>query len=345
VDPLSSLTYYRRHKRQALLLASIVVLATLGLYATVGMMTPIRDHMSYITLGPLTRFSMVYPEYDRSLDPAIVSQIRANPGVARVIPENGLGLFFNVPSLAANRDLRVGDTVGRAVVELDRLIPTELVVAGILRPRSEQVLPSGRDSMLIGFASYEYLESHELCSSETVSLFVIPREGRKAELDTWLEESAEAMGTTVWTYAVASHVLGRASQGLFLMIAVVESIIAAVAAIALAALNTIFFGQRKDEFGVLHALGKGRPWLILRTVKETATVAGLAWLIGAAVCVAGLLLAQANIYAPKGLTMDFLNPAPWLFTLPIPLAVVAASAGTIAWALSRLDPVAVIERR
>jgi hypothetical protein len=58
-----------------------------------------------------------------------------------------------------------------------------------------------------------------------------------------------------------------------------------------------------------------------------------------------LLLAQANIYAPKGLGMDFLNLAPWLFTLPIPLAVVAASAGTIAWMLSRLDPVSIIERR
>jgi ABC-type lipoprotein release transport system permease subunit len=248
-------------------------------------------------------------------------------------------------SLAANRDLGIGDAVGRGVNELDRLIPTELVVAGILRLRSEQALPSGRDSMLLGFASYEYLESHELYASETVSLFVIPREGREAELDTWLEEDAEAMGTTVWTYAIASRVLKRASRGLFLMIAVVESIVAIVAAIALAALNTIFFGQRKDEFGVLHALGKGRPWLILRTVKETAAVVGLAWLIGAAVCVAGLLLAQANIYTPKGLTIDFLSPVPWLFTLPIPLAVVAASAGTIGWMLKRLDPVSVIEGR
>ena len=67
--------------------------------------------------------------------------------------------------------------------------------------------------------------------------------------------------------------------------------------------------------------------------------------LGAVICVAGLLLAQANVYAPKGLTMDFLSPVPWLFTLPIPLAVVAASAGTTARTLSKLDPVAIIERR
>jgi hypothetical protein len=43
--------------------------------------------------------------------------------------------------------------------------------------------------------------------------------------------------------------------------------------------------------------------------------------------------------------VNLYNLTPWLFTLPIPLAVVVASAGTISWMLSRLDPVAVIERR
>jgi len=71
----------------------------------------------------------------------------------------------------------------------------------------------------------------------------------------------------------------------------------------------------------------------------------IAWLIGAAVCVIGLVLAQVSIFVPKGMSLDFTNPAPWLFTLPIPLAVIAASAGVIAWLLSRLDPVSIIERR
>jgi len=42
-----------------------------------------------------------------------------------------------------------------------------------------------------------------------------------------------------------------------------------VAAVALAALNCIFFAQRQEEFGILHAIGRSRPWLVFRTVKET----------------------------------------------------------------------------
>jgi hypothetical protein len=54
---------------------------------------------------------------------------------------------------------------------------------------------------------------------------------------------------------------------------------------------------------------------------------------------------QVDVYTPIGLTLNLLAPVPWLFTLPMPLTVVAVSAGLIAWTLSRLGPVSVIERR
>jgi hypothetical protein len=92
-------------------------------------------------------------------------------------------------------------------------------------------------------------------------------------------------------------------------------------------------------------LGHRRPWLVLRTVGETASVVAASWLIGAAVCMAGLIYVQAVVYVPMGLSLDLLNPAPWLFTLPMPLAVVAVGTGLVARMLSRLDLVAIIERR
>ena len=121
--------------------------------------------------------------------------------------------------------------------------------------------------------------------------------------------------------------------------------IAAVAATALAILNHIFYSERKEEFGLLNAIGRSRSWLVMRTVKETGSVVGIAWPIGAAVCLVGILIAQSTIYAPLGLNLNLFNPAPWLFTLPIPLAVITVGVGTISRTLSRLDPVSVIERR
>jgi ABC-type lipoprotein release transport system permease subunit len=244
---------------------------------------------------------------------------------------------------ALNRGLRVGDTIGRPVQERNGEdnpmivddIPTEMVVVGLL----------SRDDLWLGFTSLEYLQSHELTASRSPWLLVVPAAERKGELDAWLEESVASAQTRVYTYDAERREFEEIMRLAMLLFAAVESIIAIVAAVALAALNYIFFAQRQEEFGILHAIGRSRPWLVFRTVKETGSAVGLAWLVGAVVCVLGLIGFQALVYTPRGLNLDFFSFAPWLFTLPIPLAVIVVGAGTIARTLRQLDPVAVIERR
>lgn len=52
---------------------------------------------------------------------------------------------------------------------------------------------------------------------------------------------------------------------------------------------------------------------------------------------------RSLIFAPLGLTFGLFDITPWLF--PIPLTVLVIAAGTNTWALSKLDPIALIERR
>jgi ABC-type antimicrobial peptide transport system permease subunit len=197
----------------------------------------------------------------------------------------------------------------------------------------------------MGFISYEFVEHHELYSTAPMHALVVPVEGREVEVEAWLEESIASPRVTVGTLGTAYRSAIEGRRNLMLLLAVTESILAMVAVGALAILNTIFVAQRRDEFGVLHATGHSRTKLIRRTVQESAGIAGAAWLIGAACCATLVLGAQTIVYVPRGMSLDLTNIVPWLFTLPIPIAVIGASAGTIARALSRLDPVAVIERR
>jgi tellurite resistance protein TehA-like permease len=85
--------------------------------------------------------------------------------------------------------------------------------------------------------------------------------------------------------------------------------------------------------------------LVGRTLRESAGIAGAAWIIGIVCCLVLILSAQTIIYEPRGMSLNLTDIVPWLFTLPIPVVVVVTSAGTIGWALSKLDPVAIIERR
>jgi ABC-type lipoprotein release transport system permease subunit len=93
MNPLSPFTYYRRHKRSALLQIALISLATVGLFILVGVLdaVPLRANVSY-----LTKLSRVIPTAG-TLDPAAVSQIQTHPDVARAIPDNGLRL--SLPSL------------------------------------------------------------------------------------------------------------------------------------------------------------------------------------------------------------------------------------------------------
>jgi len=256
--------------------------------------------------------------------------------------------------VALNHGLRVGDTIElpyliihqvEQFISLDE--PVEMVIVGILERQTER---SGAgqivyNDMWLSFASYEFMASHESTLSQPVHLFVVPTGGRKAELDTWLAQNVSSTQTNVETYEARYSEIKEIMRNLTLVFAAIEIGIAVIVAIAVAVMNYVSFTQRREEFGVLNALGHGRPWLVQRTAKETGAVVAVAWLISAVIYGISLLCVQATIYTPKGIGLNLFNPIPWLFTFPIPLAVILASAGTIARVLRRLDPVSIIERR
>jgi len=405
--PLSSWTFYLRHRRRGIVLVVSAALVIVGVALPVFLLSAVADAMMP-DFEYLRYVSKVAPSNGRTVGAGVMGQIRSHPTVERVIPVMSLGLQVDVPPsgvrrtsiygavegdlpilvdlfgmqveqgrlphprsneivlsepVALNRGLHVGDRIGVPAHERGEFellnrddIPTEMVVVGILRqaqdkslrPRAErsrsgQTLSS--DAMWLGLASYEYLEGHELASSRPTHLLVVPADGRKDELDAWLEGSVASAQTNVTTYDVESREHQQGTQGLVLGFAVVGCVTAIVAAIAMATLNYIFFTQRREEFGILHAVGRSRLWLVLRTMKETGSVITVAWLAGAVICCIGLICVQALVYAPKGLNLNFFNPVPWALTFPIPLAVIVVGTGTIARMLSRLDPVAIVERR
>ncbi len=164
-------------------------------------------------------------------------------------------------------------------------------------------------------------------------------------LDGWLESQFAGERYLVLTYGNQRTLFQKQMSMLLFTFSLMESIIALVAALALAGLDYIFVTQRQAEFGVLNALGFSRAQLVRRVARETFFTTGAAWLVGILGCAVILFYLQYGVYVPVGLKLNFLNPIRWLYTLPVPVAVLAVSAVAVGWALSRLDPVAVIERR
>jgi ABC-type antimicrobial peptide transport system permease subunit len=384
VKPLSSQTFYLRHRRRGLALVITMGLMTLGVAFPGFVFGPMMNAWGTL-FEHLRQVSVVSPMAGLTVDPAVTAQIRGHTDVTGVVPVIPLQIRVDVPpmahpripvygvsesdmqtlinlygvrleqgrlpqphtdeivlskALAQNRNWRVGDKIGRAHDgKEDDELPTEMVVVGILSS------PPDQEDLWTGFASFEYLSSHEFYASHPIHMLVLPTEGRKSELDTWLEESVASERTAVQTLDRAETDYRIAMWIILALFGIIESVIATVAAVALAILSYTFFIQRQDEFGVLHAIGRSRRWLVLRTAQESASAVAVAWLLGAVLCGIGLICMQVWVFAPKGLTFNVLNPAPWMFTLPLPLAVVIVGVGLVARMLRKLDPVAVIERR
>ena len=395
-NPLSSWTFYLRHRRRSILLLATTGLMVLGVALPGFVIAMQYDSMLPFYLGYATHTAVVSPGFTyRAVPPDIVAQIRAHPAVAHAIPVKALSMGVTLPmigesgslpvyaareqdlpilldayglhlsegdlvqprsghvvlssALARNRNLSVGSMIGHPVHERDGM-PTELTVVGLLESTDPALVErAGYDVPPMprwgGFASYEYVDAHERYAGTPTHVLVVPVGGRESEMEAWLEETIASPRVRIETLGTNYRLWRRNTQTAQTSVAIGLTILSAVAGLGLAILNYIFVTQRRDEFGVLHAVGHSRAALIARTVRESIGIASAAWVIGAAICIAGLFCGQVTLYTPLGTSLDWTNPTPWLFTLPLPIAIVAASTGTIGWALSRLDPVAIIERR
>jgi ABC-type lipoprotein release transport system permease subunit len=246
-------------------------------------------------------------------------------------------------TVAQNRGVQVGDVIGdpaRPIHPNAPTLPSELVVSGIFNPAETYA-----DETWFSLTSLEFVEKYPDLWKTDLSLIVVPKAGQKAALDAWLESTIAGERRLVFTHDNQLALFQRQASTLLFSLSLVESIIALVAALALTGLNYVFVTQRQAEFGVLSALGFSRLRLMGRIVRETLFTTGAAWLVTVVGCAAILLGLQYGVYVPSGVRFNLFNLTPWLYTLPVPVAVFIVSAATIGRMLARLDPVSIIERR
>ena len=383
--PLASTTFYRRHVSQAVVLIGAMALMIVGTALFVFILEASTDVMLQPPLTPLEPMSLVsqkglsldatviaqirahpavehtipvyvFTPFEIAIPPMMIDYPVEAYGVtaedmAYLMELYGLELAQGhlprpntndivIPwNVAQNRDIQVGDVIGdrdHPIYADAPKLPSELVVSGILAP--------DEDSWL-SFSSLEFVNAYQDYWGGDLSLVVVPKAGQRATLDEWLENEIDGERRTVFTYGKQQAWWQDQADTLLFTTLLMESVVALVAALALVGLNYIFVAQRRAEFGVLNALGFGRLQLVWRVARESLFTTGAAWLVGLLGCGVILAYLQYGLYAPSGLRIDFFNPTPWLFTLPVPVAVLAVSAVAVGWALSRLDPVAIIERR
>lgn len=260
------------------------------------------------------------------------------------LPRPGTNEMVIPEVLALNRDLEVGDVIGdpdRPVYPGAPSLEVEFVISGIFS-RAE----SPEDETGWAFISLEFLEQVESFTlPDVLPLIVVPEAGQKDALDDWLEGDLAGVEVSVLTHRQEVSRIRRKAWQDMMSIAMIEVVIAVAAAVGLAVLNYIFTTQRQSEFGVLYALGHGRRQLVGRVLGETSFISVIAWLLSAMVAMIVMLALRYGVYEVRGLSFNFFNLTPWLYTLPIPVLVLIVTTWSTTRTFSKLDPISIIERR
>ena len=164
-------------------------------------------------------------------------------------------------------------------------------------------------------------------------------------LDDAIERTIDKSDARVWRYSSLVKETQSALANLYLILNLVVTIIVFSVAFVCGLLFNIYFTQRLPEIATLAAIGYPRALLIRRALGETGLLCFFGWLLGGVLTIGLLEALKYGIFIPRGLLLNPLDPAAFVFTLPLPFAITLVAVLTIGLRLHRLDPVTIIERR
>lgn len=377
MKPLSIFTYYLNNKRKVIPLISIISLSILGITATAAFTGAInKDIESQFKLFE-HYFTVEVPQDDSSVNVELIQKEIEEESVVDQIFEGRLlstrvdailGSSFayvyaldqqNIqpflqeldltllegrsPSndeeiavsetLLHSKNIAIGDLIG-SDIDSDDLLAGTYTVVGVLDTKKPYN---------IGVTQISNVARREL---GVEVLFVHPIIGNEQELDTKMTSLEEDFPSiVVRTYNSTQSQMQEEFRMLDLILWAINVVTILVIALSIALINIIFFMQRANEFGLLSALGYSRIRIISKTLLESAGMVFIGWVVGIFFAEIVYRIANAVMFdqAAYGLTVFELRTI--LFSLPVPIAVIVFSTATVLWKLTRLDPIAIIEKR
>jgi putative ABC transport system permease protein/lipoprotein-releasing system permease protein len=113
----------------------------------------------------------------------------------------------------------------------------------------------------------------------------------------------------------------------------------------MAMLINIYLSQRVVEFGLLQAIGIAKTRLVVRALWEAVFVVIGGWSAGVLSAFALLKIVESALMEPRGYYIDPLDPLAYTYSIPVPIAILMATAATVWFRFRAFDPISVLERR
>lgn len=236
-----------------------------------------------------------------------------------------------------NKKLEVGDYLGSDVDD-EEWIEGKNKVVGIIAADSGKL-----DESKFGIGTFKPNGQQEF----RTFFLAHPVEGKEEELHNYLmnlDDDVEDLW--VETEQTVEESIDEEFKSINTLLWAINIVVVLTITSSVALLQVIFFMQRANEFGLLASIGYSKGFIIKRTLLEATVNILLGWALGIVFSEAVYKILNAEIFTPKGMAgLTILELNTFLFTIPVPIAVIVFSVGTVLRKLIKMDPVAIIERR
>jgi ABC-type lipoprotein release transport system permease subunit len=376
-NPLAPLTYLRRNAGKTIPLTVVIVMAVMLVSGIISMINSIP--LSIRTIYAYSKkFTGVTPRGDATRTQVILNEIKAKSPVAidRVITCRTAGTVvqsivgkwpFFILGLSPDdmtyylRLQNATDIDGRlpkpgaaeAVVSepvarnLNLKIGSNLLGPKLddgFSPNNVKVVGIAKTDQWVMVVPIEYLRAYHFPPVD-LGIVVAKNPAEQDRLDRWADKHFKGQRAAILAYFQIEKNTDEMFRTLYQILNVVIGTLVIVITFMMGMLINIYQSQRIVEFGLLQAIGYTKRQILSRVLTETAMVVVVGWLFGLLAAYGLLNVANATLMAPRAYAINPVDKVAYLYSLPMPIAILVVAAATITVRFKNFDPIGVVERR
>lgn len=369
---LSILNYSKKNKNKVISSIIPVLVAVCFLYCINTFVKSISDSLYKLYVSSY-KYHAAIMDCDNE---KIIEKVKNNENVEKLIPFMGYGMKYSIPSsltlanvvalktedmnyffkresmqiilgrlpkegskeilvnslVAKNKKITIGDTLGNAIDNFEQ-IDGEYKVVGILKGESMlSVVPFNNEIL----KEYENTEK-----SLNRGIIVFPKKDKISEVNKVVEDLPKGEGIYS-TFNILNErfyknmdcleFLDRISiLAIFLMVITVGSS------------KYVEFFNRKEEIGIINAIGYNKIKILKRAILEVLTVNIIAYILGLILGISISYFMKKNIFESIGAVGVVFNKKAFIVSLYIPLFTTLFTIIPINAVINKLDPIDMIE--
>lgn len=371
MKPLDSLKYIIRNKKKSFSVIACIAAAVFLLYSFQIMLSSIPNSGKLISLTPLEKYSTIYPNGTYALSDYLVSTVRTDKNVARVVPAAGKYTMFSAVTLSSSigvYEMDIEDikyymnALGLKLKEgrLPQHSKDEIILDYRLANNKKLKLGDtigsdiDRNEHLEGkYKIVGITEGGSICAltlsdksidkekQYSFGMIVFPKKGKEEEVHALFENYSYL--TSITSFSSAKEEMNKQLSTANMTINIIAAIIIVSMAISVGNICYVHFFERRKEFGILNALGYPHNFIIKRAFYEISFMNFIGFSLGFLLSIIVGTILKVIFLSYYGLTISLISKAGLVQCLCIPISTTILALKPISFMIKRIDAVTMIE--